>query len=486
MKTKKVWGIVLAIALSCSVVQPVPLGESTVVQAATKKKAKKPVMNKKKVTLTGGKKTKLKLKHAKAKKVKWKSSNKKIATVKKGIVKAKREGKVKITATYQGKKYKVRITVKAKKTKKQKYTWKTETISTLQQGVKLLDFAEDGKNILFSPLSLNIALGMATNGATNDAKKELEQYLGSSVTDYNKHVAALMKQSELSESLNLANGIWYKKGYSLKSAFEKTMGDSYKAELKAADLNQNTVDEINAWADQKTDGMIKKIVEELDPYSRAVLVNALYFKAKWTKPFKKSMIEKKDFTQFSGTKKKVDMMCDEESVYYENDQATGFEKTYEEGAYSFIAILPKKKGTFALKDLNLEAFLETKTKKYAVDIELPKFSYDWNSEGKLVKFLKANGVSTMFDDKKNPLGNILETMESIYADDVIQATRIELDEEGTKAAAVTAIIAKATSALEKEKPPRKQVYLNRPFAYMIVDNLSGQVMFMGKVVTIEQ
>ncbi|MBE5958986.1 MAG: hypothetical protein E7254_09035 [Lachnospiraceae bacterium] len=476
MKKNSLISLVLAVMLSVTCVQPVQLNEIKTVQAATVKKANKPEMNKKVVTLVVGKKVKLKLINAKAKKVKWKSSNEKIATVKKGVVRAKQIGKVKITAKYKGKKYKSIITV-------------TMTKNEINQCVDMVDYFDDGKNIMFSPLSLNMVLGMVANASGTKAKKEIEKYFGCNIKNYNGAVDNFIKDSMYGEALKISNGVWYKDNYELLSSFDNKVSAKYKAEVNPLNFDDTNgaANEINKWCNEKTDGLIQEIVGpgSFSPSLRALFINAIYFKSNWSDTFNKNITKKKKFIDFSGNKKKVKTMLGEAEVYYENDCAIGFGKYYKSGNYSFVAILPKKKGKFTLKELKLEEFLNSKTYKYDVDVEMPRFTYEWNSEEKIDNYMRSHGVRKMYNSASNPLSNLLNIKENIFLSTIMQTCKIEVDEYGTKAAAVTKADLCGASGPNMEVPPRKEVILNRPFAYMIIDNTTNQILFMGKVVEIK-
>ena len=483
MKRTKVIGVLMALVMAMTVASPMVMPQDNFVKAATKKTVKIKLNHKKK-TIRLGQKVTLKLKHAKAKKVKWKSSNKKIATVKKGVVKGKRKGKVTITAIYKGKKYKAKIRVIHGKyfTSKER-AWVDMSGTNLEQAQKMVDGMDKGKNILISPMSLNIVLGMLANGANAKVQKEIEAYLGKAKQDYNQDVLKFMKRTEKDSMLSSNNSFWYKKMYQVHPDLENVLKKSYLSENQGIQMIQDDVKTINQWVSDKTDKMIPTIIDGITADTVAIFINAILFKGEWTVPFEAHNTYANTFTQFDGTKKKIPMMHSEESVYFENKQAIGFEKTYGKNEeYSFIAMLPKKEGAFTVKSLNPESFLNSGTKKYKVDVEMPKFTYDWADDGKLNDYLKSNGLPTMFDATVNPMGKIfVNCPENVYVSDVIQKCKIIVDEEGTKAAAVTAAIAKATTMLHPSVK-RKTVKLNRPFAYMIVDNQSGEVLFMGKMI----
>ncbi|MBE5957249.1 MAG: hypothetical protein E7254_00090 [Lachnospiraceae bacterium] len=443
-------------------------------------KSKKIKLNKTKITLQEKGKVKLVLKNVKAKKVKWSSSNKKVAKVsKKGVVTAKKAGKATIKAKYKKKTYKAKIIVKKKN---HTPTIKDNSnVDEVEQGVALIDSLDKGDNILVSPTSLNMALGMVANGADDEARAELEKYLGKTVAENNKYSLDLInRKSDVLMSLN--NSFWYRKGMLPMDSFKKALSDYYKAETNSTPMDASTVDDINNWVADKTDDMIKKLVDtkDVDINTQSILVNALLFDAKWTRQFDPSDTYDRSFTDFDGKKNTVSMMNITENIYYENDYATAFEKTYgKEGDYSFIGILPKKSGKFALKNLEIKKLLDTKTSN-KVKVGLPKFEYDWKDT--LNETLKKQGLEKIFDRNNLHFDRILVD-DPLYVSKIIQACKIQVGEEGTKAAAATALIAKDTCIMPVEG--LKEVILDRPFAYLIKDNKTGEILFMGKVTSIE-
>lgn len=459
-KTIKAFVMIFVMALCITMVSP----------ASETKGASAIGLSKKRETIRAHQTMKLKLKNAKAKKVKWYSSSKKIAAVNKnGLVSAFKKGNVRITAKYKGKKYYCRIKVK----RALRVPAKSIGGSTLLQSEYLIDRLYKKDNIIISPASLNMVIGMRANGAGSLAKKDCETYLGKPLNQYNKYSMNLMERSEQDRMLQLANGIWYREDYAIRPDFQKSVKKYYLSDVTEAPFNQETVKEINQWVYDNTEGMIPKIIDDIPKDSVAIIANTLLFQGKWTTPFKSSYTFKEKFTSINDVKTKVDMMHSWEKIYYENDYATGFEKTYGKNRrYSFIAILPKVKGEFELSNLDVKNFLKTKTKKYNVNVSMPKFTYNW--DGSLGNVLEKSGIKSLFNDKNN----MFMTPYSLSESDILQSCKIIVDEEGTKAAAVTALIEKTSVPGGK----RKTVKLNRPFGYIIRDNITGEVLFMGKVV----
>lgn len=439
---------------------------------------KKIYLNKTQKTLKIGESISLKLKGAKNSKIKWKSLNKGIAKVSpKGKVTAIKKGTAVIIAIYKKKTYQCKITV----------TNNNNTVTKeLSQAAAMLDYFNAKENIVVSPVSLNMVLGMIANGANNTSKKQITKYLGSDIATYNNDALSYMEKANNSGVVKLANGIWYRDIYSIDPEYQNLVENQYQATVQPGPFDDSTVQEINNWADRNTDGMIKEVIKDIDRDAAVILANALLFDGKWTSPMR-DYSGNKEFTKSGGTKKMVDMMYSTEHIYYENDYAKGFEKNYgNNGEYSFIAILPNQAGDFKLSDLDLESFITSSTNKYRVYVDIPKFSYKWNSGDRQVNqhtmddYLKKAGIKEMYSTASNPLGGMLTGSQDTFIDEVKQVCNIEMDTDGTKAAAVTVGVAKVSSTAVGDVKS-KTVKLNRPFAYIIKDNKSDRILFMGKV-----
>lgn len=455
------------------------------------------IKNKKKVaaTIRVNQTLKVRVKGKKVKKVKWKTSNKKIATIsKKGIVRGKKPGKVTISAKVKKKVYKCKIKIKKAK-KEKKLSFLDVNGSMLNQGIYLTDALYEKKNILVSPMSLNMTLGMVANGTVGDIspkagpgtaapdvyinpKWEVEQYLGKTTEEYNQYALDKMNDIKKDNVLKMANAVWYREDLDISREFTEKIQKNYYASVKKAPFNQKTLDEINGWAKENTDGMIDKILNEIDEYASTYILNALLFNGKWTDEIKPNDVSNEKFTKINGKKINVKMMKDEQDSYYENDYAIAFEKTYEKDQrYSFIGILPKEKGEFRLEELDIEGLLKKKKQGKAI-VKFPKFSYKWN--GKMKKALYSTSLNKLFIGGYDPLRIMFpELVENTYVDEILQSCKIEVDEKGTKAAAVTVVITKTAGFVITKN---KEITLNRPFAYLIRDNNTGEILFVGKVV----
>lgn len=352
-------------------------------------------------------------------------------------------------------------------------------------------------NTMVSPLSLDMALGLVSVGANGQTKEELSTYLGTE--DYGKFAKSYMSYVEAlnteSGSMNtgyqtayeIANSIWLKDDRKLVDTFSQTAQEKFDAQVQAVSFEKadvkETVDKINNWCNKKTHEMIPEIIHEnsISEDAVAVLVNSLYFEAPWHEEWG---ITTHEFTDFAGTVKEQEMLIDTVNFYYENDKATAFSKRYANDM-QFVGILPKEAGEFTLAELNLESLMESKNTAYDVNAIMPKLTFDTTAEN-IVDILKAQGVETVFDKEQSDLSGMIEMTsdEVTYISDIVQKTRIELDENGTKASAATAVIMDIATCAMPEQKEIKEVYLDRPFAFMIYDERKEQIVFVGKVVNI--
>lgn len=351
---------------------------------------------------------------------------------------------------------------------------------------RCVEDAGKNKNVCIAPMSAMNALALTANGAKGATSRQMRAVLadGASMNRLNKnlnwynHKLVNAKKAKLTT----ANGIWYDQdGITMKKAFLKSARKYYGAQVKAADFaSPATVNDINTWVSKNTDGMIKKLVDRLDKDDRIAIVNALTFDAKWRVPFDKDAVQTAKFTNANGKKRKVKMMYDTEHSYIEGAGATGFMKPYAKG-YSYVALLPKK-GTslkkFA-KSLDGATFrkLVGGTKDAVVHIGLPKYKLDYSNEN-MDRQLRAMGMGIAFSRQANFKKMARSADGPLFIDTVVQKTHIEVNEDGTKAAAATGVMMKAGSAYMDDV---KTVILDRPFVYAIVDNATKLPVFIGTV-----
>lgn len=349
---------------------------------------------------------------------------------------------------------------------------------------------ESNSNTLVSPLSVQLALAMTANGADGATREEMERVIGGDISleDMNKYLYTYVKKlpSEANYKLEIANSIWFRDTESLvvKDDFLQTNATYYDAQAYQRAFDDTTASEMNKWVDLHTDGMIDKIVDEIDPSTMLYLVNALVFDAKWQDKYTSKDVFDSKFYCLDGSVQEVELMSSDESIYLHNDQAIGVMKPYKDRKYSFVALLPIEKGEAAFEDFvnnltgeELQELLDNKT--YAeVECKLPKFTYEY--EISLIEILQDMGMTSAFGGGADFSKMASCADGNLYIAEAIHKTYIEVDENGTKAAAVTGMGANAES-----EPVVIRVRLDRPFVYMIIDNETNLPIFIGTLMSVE-
>ena len=358
--------------------------------------------------------------------------------------------------------------------------------------LKLLEktFEEKGKeNLLVSPVSVTLALAMTSNGADGETKKQFETLLGSGMDtdELNAYLYAFLQSfsNENAGKLKTANSIWFNTehhSFEANRTFLQKNADYYGAAAYKSVFNEKTLRDINNWVKMNTDGMIEKIIDDLDPDAVMYLINTVLFDAEWENIYKKDEVRDGTFTALDGTKRTASMMYSAEHLYLDDGKAIGFIKPYRNG-YSFVALLPNE--DISLSDyaasMTGKSFADTIKNAEDVPVEaaMPKFSYDYDIE--MSGALKALGMSLPFDPEKADF-SALGYYESgnIFISRVLHKAYITVDEKGTKAGAATAADIKATS----DTGGLYSVTLDRPFVYAVIDDACGLPVFIGAVTDI--
>ena len=361
--------------------------------------------------------------------------------------------------------------------------------TALQNSVKMTDMLSaeaSGKNIMFSPTSLNFALGMIAEGAEGDTKEILDDYLGTNdfaayAKEYLDKIKAYNTEDEsygYQSKVKIADAVWVDKGLTLQEKFKNMVSDSFGAEVEAVDFSavEKTCDVINSWCDKNTEGLIPKIItpDLINDNTGLCLTNSLYFESGWNgEPWNVS-----DTEESFGKKEKTKYMTCTGDRYYENDKATAFGRDYANGL-SFIGILPNDEGDFNLEDLDIGGLLKSNPEYDEVDCKMPKLNFETSTV--LNDMLSSLGLDNLFSSNADFSG-IAD--QNVKVDTILQKTKLELDENGTKAAAVTAVTMECMSAAVENEPIIKTVELTRPFAFLIYDRSNDEILFIGKVTSI--
>lgn len=347
---------------------------------------------------------------------------------------------------------------------------------------------EKDKNVLISPVSVMTALGMTTYGAKGETLSEMEDMFGvnrGSLTRYNSDYL-----SSLSEEVKIANSIWFTKEnyFEVNDIFLQFNEEYYGAQIYETAFNNATVKSINNWVKEHTDGMIKDILDEIPADAVMYLINALAFEAEWASKYESTDIhENAEFTNSKGEKEKVDMMHSMESYYLEDAYAKGFLKYYKGSEYAFVALLPEEGMSVSdyVKTLSGEALqnMLDNPVQTPVSARLPQFSYEYGVQ--MQDVLKEMGMVTAFDASNadfTALGT--STLGNIYMNRVIHKTFIEVSPVGTKAGAAT-VVEMMNESAGPYYEDMKEVYLDRPFLYMIIDCENNMPLFIGTVNSVE-
>ena len=350
-------------------------------------------------------------------------------------------------------------------------------------GKLLLQTAEENENVLLAPLSLQVALGMLANGANEEAYNEIVTTLGmvdyslAELNDYHqKLTTAIADENDPSVELALDNSMWFKEGLSVKNAFKENMSTYYNAPVNSLDFSntEKAKAKINGWAKEATHSTIKDLQLPLDASTTMVLANASYFNGKWDKPFDKKNTKEgifygndgKDYTaQFMNASFGTD--------YAETDF---YQKAYLAfGNYSFsMAIILPKEGTDLNKMLSNVAWAEEEqTRRVFVKLSLPKIQM--NSLKNMNEILQDMGVKKIFNDGESLNG----IANGLFVSLVQQNSYFCMDESGVEASSTTSAVVRPSA----NTSPTATMNVNRPFIFIIRENSTGAILFMGKIVT---
>lgn len=340
------------------------------------------------------------------------------------------------------------------------------------------------KNIMISPLSVSYALGMTYNGAagaTLDAFNNVLHFGGLTVQEVNESYKDLMEQLihlDKQVEFSIANSIWYKLGYPVLSEFISTNQDYFDAAVEELDFTDpGAVDIINSWIESKTNDRIKEMLDQIPSNTVMYLVNAIYFNAKWKYQFDPVDTYKGKFLPGDGTDLDADFMkVNGDFSFTSNEAFTAVELPYGDSTFSMVVMLPA--GDKTLDDLVDVMDVDTWNRWFEtsstinVQIELPKFTYEFKDllNDPLINL----GLGVAFGGGAD--FSRITPGAGLYISRVIHQTFIDVQEEGTEAAAATIV-----ELREKAMPQPVFFKANKPFLYVIKENSTSAIIFMGKV-----
>ncbi|QZZ23453.1 serpin family protein [Leptothermofonsia sichuanensis E412] len=344
------------------------------------------------------------------------------------------------------------------------------------------------KNVFVSPSSVAIALAMVYNGANGTTQAAIAKALelnGITLAELNQANAdlqVLLQNPDPKVQLAIANSLWARQDVPLKPDFLQRNQQFYGAEINNLNFNDpQAIKIINGWVKENTRGKIEEIVDSISPMDVLFLINAIYFKGDWTQPFDKTLTADRPFFRADGSQKSHPMMSQQgDSRYLETEQFQAVSLPYgERRRMSMYILLPKKAApiTDLYQKLTAENWQQwvTQFRSRPGSVQIPRFKLEYEIE--LRRALSALGMADTFDASKANFSGMSDLQTHI--DQVRHKTFVEVNEEGTEAAAVTSIGIRATSATLDE--PFTMV-VDRPFFCAIRDNQSGSVLFMGAIV----
>lgn len=337
----------------------------------------------------------------------------------------------------------------------------------------LNEYMPTDKNYMFSPLSVKMAFAMAANGADGETRAEILKIFGiKDLAEFNEFSAQLIKEYSENEKvkLNIANSLWLNTDYYPNVDFEESFKDIiknyYQGDSEKVN-DENAVERVNSWVKNKTNDKITELISDSD--FLAYIVNAIYFKGEWAKQFIEGATEKAEFTDRNGKKTEIDFMnMTDYFDYYEDDCVKMVKLPYKDRKTSMYVAIPAEKAVDL--DKNIE-----KMESKRVKLSLPKFKTEFGI--KLVDILMQMGIQTAFLPGRADFSSMFTESDNVFITDVVHKTFINVDENGTEAAAVTGI------EMEKTSIPTDDPVVfsaDKPFTYFIRDDVNGEILFMGE------
>lgn len=355
---------------------------------------------------------------------------------------------------------------------------------TFKDEFNILKFMPDDKNYMVSPFSLKMAMSLAANGADGTTKDEILTAFGiDNLDSYNTAAKELIERYEGTSSvkLNVANSIWLNKDVAGKDIkftdeYKKLVSEYYKGTASEEDA-KNIAMKINSWVEKKTNNKIKNLLPEGDAKFLSVLVNTIYFKGEWAEQFEEYATKEEDFTDRNGKVEKTDFMHKTERYrFYEDENMKMVRVPYKGGKTAMYLVLPTNEDKMdiatALDNMN----------SYKIRLSFPKFKTEYSLSFK--EILKHIGIEKAFEKWEAEFDEVMfkgvKEGENVYVDDVLQKTFIEVDENGTEAAAATAVIMNEATSIGPSMEEIKEFKADRPFIYFIRDDVTHEVLFIGE------
>ena len=376
------------------------------------------------------------------------------------------------------------------------------------------DADKSGKSFIYSPLSITYVLGMVNDAATGQTEQELEQTLGfhqggiQAVNDYCKKLIEGLPKVDNKVTLNIANALFVNKNKAtLQAQYQQDMQQYYNAKAENLDFNSpSALNTINDWCNDHTNGMIPKILDDIDAETLTYLLNAIYFKADWSSKFDQKNTKEETFhpeyEYLMDISKPIKLPMMHQNVliwYLKNDIYSAVEMPYGNGSWDMTIMLPEEGKTtddiidylakigWSTDNIIDNQWYEVNTpingaRPYEVDLKLPRFETASDTDDLdigLIGLLEKTGIHLAFDSYFAEIPNMCENG-NVYISMMRQKAKIKVNEEGSEAAAVTIAGTKYTTAFIPEQYDKATFHANRPFVYVIREASSGVILFVGK------
>ena len=342
-------------------------------------------------------------------------------------------------------------------------------------------------NVFISPLSVSMALNMTLNGAAGTTADEMRaalresDYSTADINAYSRELREALLRADPKTTIGIANSIWYRQGATVKAPFLEANRTFYDAEVQALDFSSPTATAtINGWCAQKTHNKIKEIVKQVDPTTFMYLINAVYFKGAWTTRFEKKNTRSGDFRRADGSTQTVQMMNLMDTFRYASGNVCDYlEMDYGNHAFSMVIMLPKdgkttrdviatmdgKKWADAIQSLTLKE-IRVLLPRFKAEYEYPMHEH----------ILPDMGMKLPFNPELADLSGIADigAFGRLFISSVIHKTFVQVDEEGTEAAAVTSIDIVGSNE-------SSFFIVDRPFLFAIREKSTGVILFIGEI-----
>ena len=349
----------------------------------------------------------------------------------------------------------------------------------------------NGQNTFFSPLSLNMALGMLYNGASGDTRTEMAEALGladfsdAEINKYYQKISQSLQEIDPLTEIGIANSIWCRDGFSVKQPFFDINQTYFDATVRTLDFNKpDAADIINNWCAEKTKDRIKEIVEKpIANEAMMYLINALYFKGRWESVFNEKLTKQDVFTNSDNQEQKVNMMTQTTFFpYYEDSYLQSVELPYGNRAFGMVVILPANNRSLDRlieyleeEDVAWQNIVENMNLNWReVHLKLPRF--ETKCEFVLNEPVMNVGMKKIFS---GGFANISD--DDLFVSGIKQKTFVSVNEEGSEAAAITVIGMYTADFPDVPPPPPVPFFANRPFLYLIKEKSTGVILFIGRM-----